>query len=104
MSLTEMLFDGWIAPGEQAVPKSKKYRQATRTVMDMMETLEKELPRKDYDRIEGLLDQKAVEQDLVNKECFRYGVAFGIELMQEIYQAGYFQWKEGRTADGCAEQ
>lgn len=90
MSLMEMLYDGCLAPGEQVVPKSKKYKEAVNATADLMESLEKEWDREDYDKIEQLLDLKAEEYDLMNKECFRYGVAMGVLLMQEIYQVDYF--------------
>lgn len=91
MKIMDMFFDGRIYTEEQAVPDSPEYRDICRTVGDTMEKLSKELPAKEYDRIEKLCDLVAYEDEFVNKECFRYGLGMGILLMQEVYQLRYFK-------------
>ncbi|MCD8013866.1 MAG: hypothetical protein LUG99_11955 [Lachnospiraceae bacterium] len=104
MSIMELIFDGCIYPGEQAVPDSPEYHSLHRETGAKMEKLSEKLSAEDYDEIEKVCDMVVSEDDMVNKECFRYGFAMGLLLMQEAMGLRYFKPKKDMNQECHAEK
>lgn len=83
MKVMEALYDGLLYPAEQVVPDTPRYHEAVNAIHEIMCDFEGSLDKEVYKRIDSLLDLEAESSDIMEMECFKYGLSLGMKLSQE---------------------
>lgn len=88
--ILEAIYNGEIYPGENVVPKSKRFRHATEEVARIMNCFEEKLSKEDYALLETLCDNYADETSETGEEQFKCGFTMGVLMMCEIFHNPFF--------------
>lgn len=81
--IMDLLFEGQIYPSEDIAPRTAEYRKLNRKVEALCGKLSAKLSSEDYELIEELCSQKAIIENILSREYFKYGLSLGLRLMQE---------------------
>ncbi|MCD8148332.1 MAG: hypothetical protein LUE92_01965 [Clostridiales bacterium] len=84
--IMDLLYRGLINPLETVRPQDEQFLKGEEKANDLYEDLLSRLNGKDQKQLEELRDTLCINQGYEEEERFRYGLALGVMLMQEIYE------------------
>ena len=79
----EKLFNGEIYPSETVVPSGDVYRESNLKIGQILDGFAQTMSKKEYEKIEELMDLINTAENEMNLAQFRYGVSLGVSLMLE---------------------